>query len=221
MAIMACLWFISFAVDNSIFLKITTCSDIDPDDMSHVCFAVNESYRMVDCTEQQMTPVICYFSNLNIAGIGIDYSIANLCLAMVDVYYIVLMKLIVKVKCGAVATAVIRIFVLSIAVIGFPVWWGIFRKYGQDIRYDYFGYGLVPMRISQSVLALVTAGIMTLLPPWKLDIDTIESYHDLAVSHKVKEKVCSACCNQKSNRESQEGAVRVNMGDEQVHIQNN
>ena len=212
MAIMACLWFVSFAVDNSIFLKITTCSDIDPDDMSHVCFAVNESYRMVDCTAQQMTPVICYFSNLNIAGIGIAYSIANLCLAVVDVYYIALMKLIVKCTCCAVATAGIRIFAFGIAVIGFGAWWGVFRTYGQDIRYDYFGYGLLPMRISQSVLALVTAGIMTLLPPW--NIDTMQSYCDLA----VEEKACSTSYSPKSSRESLEGAVRVNMGDEQVHI---
>ena len=112
MAIVACLWFISFAVDNSIFQKITTCNDIYPHDMSHVCFADNESYTIVDCTEQllQMTPVICYIFNLNFAGIGIAYSIAKLCLAVVDVYYVVLMKLIVK--CGTVTTAVIHIFCL-------------------------------------------------------------------------------------------------------------
>ena len=179
MAIVACFWFISFAVDYSIFQKITMCSDIDPHDMSHVCFAVNESYRMIDCSDQQMTPVICYIFNLNFAGIGIAYSIANLCLAVVDVYYIILMKLIMK--CGAIATAVIRIFAFSVTVISFVAWWGTFRTIGQDIPHDYFGYGLVPMRISQSVLAFVTAGIMILLPPWKLDINTVQSYRDLAV----------------------------------------
>ena len=218
MAIVACLLFISVAVDYSIFQKITMCSDIDPHDMSHVCFAVNKSYRMVNCSDQQMIPVICYIFNLNFAGIGIAYSIANLCLAVVDVYYIVLMKL--TVKCHACIFG-LRILASFGAVIGFPVWWGIFRTIGQDIQYDYFGYGLVPMRISQSVLAFMIASIVILLPPWKLDINTVQSYRDLAEPHQIKEKTCSPCCNRKSNRASQEGAVRVDMRDEQVQISKN
>ena len=218
MAIVACLLFISVAVDYSIFQKITMCSDIDPHDMSHVCFAVNKSYRMVNCSDQQMIPVICYIFNLNFAGIGIAYSIANLCLAVVDVYYIVLMKL--TVKCHACIFG-LRILASFGAVIGFPVWWGTFRTIGQHIRYDYFGYGLVPMRILQSVLAFVIASIIILLPPWKLDINTVQSYRDLAEPHQVKEKTCSPCCNRKSNRASQEGAVRVDMRDEQVQISKN
>ena len=123
MAIMSCMWFISFAVDNTIFHKTTTCNDLNPNDMRHVCFAVNESYRIVDCTEQQMIPVVCYIFNPNLAGIGIAYSITKLCLALVDVYYLILMKL--TVKCQKF------IFVLRlIAAIGAPVvfiaWWGGF-----------------------------------------------------------------------------------------------
>jgi hypothetical protein len=192
------MWFITFAVDNSIYLKQTTCSDINMNDKSHVCFAVNESYALVDCTVEQMRPVICYMFSLNLAGIGIAYSIANLCLAFVDVYYIILMKLIVK--CGTPFIASIRFFALIVTLVGFGVWWGLFRTKGQYIRYDYFGYGLVPMRISQSILALLTTVIVTIVPPWSLDIKALQTYHDLAVPKPVTEKACSACCNPKSKR---------------------
>ena len=175
MTVMACWWFISYAVDNSIFLKTTMCSDINPNDMSHICFAVNESYKMVDCTAQQMEPVICYIFNLNIAGLGIAYSIATLCLSLTNVHYIILMKMTLKWPKITIAS---RVFVfVFLAVGGFIAWWVIFQTISKYNRYDYFGYGVVPMRVFQSCLALLTASIATMLAPWKWN--AVQSYYDL------------------------------------------
>lgn len=148
MTVMACWWFISYAVDNSIFLKTTMCSDINPNDTSHICFAVNESYKMVDCTAQQMEPVICYIFNLNFAGIGIAYSITKLCLALVDIYYFILMKMTLKCRWPIGALQVSAIFV---AVICFIAWWAAFPTAGPTIRQNYFGYGHVPMRVITTI----------------------------------------------------------------------
>ena len=176
MTVMACWWFISYAVDNSVFLKMTMCSDINPNDMSHICFAVNESYKMVDCTAQQMEPVICYIFNLNIAGLGIAYSIATLCLSLTNVHYIILMKMTLKCpKC----TIAFRVFVFVVlAVGGFIVWWVSFQTISKYNRYDYSGYGVVPMRVFQSCLALLTASIATMLAPCKWNGG--QSYYDIA-----------------------------------------
>ena len=192
MAFMACMWFISFAVDNSIFLKATMCSDINPNDMSHVCFAVNESFKMVDCTAQQMEPVICYIFSLNFAGIGIAYSIATLCLAVADVYYVILMKMTLK-CCWFII--VLRIIAFIGAVGGFILWWTIFQTTAKTkyYQYDYFGYGLVPMRISQSVLAFLTALIVIIAPPCKWNVNSMQSYLDLAAPYNIKVKKCDCC----------------------------
>ena len=184
MAIMSCMWFISFAVDDTIFQKTTTCNDLNPNDMSHVCFAVNESYTIVDCTVQQMEPVICYIFNLNFAGIGIAYSVTKLCLALVDVYYFLLMK--VTVKCAPVIIG-LRSIAIAGAFIGFSIWWGVFSTVGKYTRQDYFGYGLVPMRVMQSVFAFLTTLIATGFPPWRLGVGTKQSFRDVAASHSVQD----------------------------------
>ena len=132
--------------------------------MSHICFTVNESYKMVDCTAKQMEPVICYIFNLNFAGIGIAYSITKLCLALVDIYYFILMKMTLKCRWPISALQVSAIFV---AVICFIAWWAAFPTAGPTIWQNYYGYGRVPMRVTQSVLALLTTLIATMAPPWK------------------------------------------------------
>ena len=45
--------------DNTFYYKTSSCDDVNPRDMSHVCFLVNESYRVANCSEDEQ-PVICY-----------------------------------------------------------------------------------------------------------------------------------------------------------------
>lgn len=176
MAVTACFWFTSFFADDTLYQKTTMCNDLDPNDTSHICFAVNESFKMVDCTAKQMKLVICYMFNPNIAGLGIGYSIATLCLSLTDVYYILLMKMTLKCPNITIASRLLLFFILELG--GFTALRTSFQTIAKYNQYDYFGYGFVPMRVFQFALLLLTAFIATMLAPCKWNGG--QSYYDIA-----------------------------------------
>lgn len=79
MAIITCFWFISILVDNIFYYKSTSYDDVNPHDMSHVCFIVNESYRVANCSQNDQL-VICYLARLAIYSVrasrGWDWHLA-------------------------------------------------------------------------------------------------------------------------------------------------
>ena len=194
MAIITCFWFICILVDNTFYYKTTSCDDVNPKDFSHVCFVVNESYRVANCSEDDQ-PVICYLFNPSFLGLGLAFSIAKFLTVCVDAYYVFITK---TTRCLPYHTGIFRLLIAIVATAGFIAWWiGFGIAEGYTIRQDYFGYGRVPMRVSQSVLLLLTALTMTLCLPWNYSIDDeclYHSYRELVYKDDNEELLCLPCC---------------------------
>lgn len=197
MAILICFWFICLMVDNTFYFKTTSCDDVNPKDMSHVCFVVNESYRVANCSEDIDQPVICYLFNPSFLGLGLAFSVAKFLAVCTDAYYVFITK---TTRCLPYHTGILRLLIAILSTAGFIAWWigfGIARAEGYTIRQDYFGFGRVPMRVSQSILLLLTALVMTLCLPWDYSIDDECLYHgyrELVYKEDNEELLCTCCC---------------------------
>ena len=194
MAILTCFWFICLMVDNTFYYKTTSCDVLNPNDMSHVCFVVSESYRVANCSEDINQPVICYLFNPSFLGLGLAFSIAKFLTVCTDAYYVFITK---TTRCLPYHTGIIRLLITILTTAGFTAWWiGFGVAEGYTVRQDYFGFGQVPMRVSQSVLLLLTVLVMTLFPPWNYSIDDECLYHgyrELVYKEDNEELLCTCC----------------------------
>lgn len=195
MAILICFWFICLMVDNTFYYKTTICDDVNPNDMSHVCFIVNESYRVANCSEDTDQPVICYLFNPSFLGLGLAFSIAKFLTVCTDAYYVFITK---TTRCLPYYTGILRLLIAILSTAGFIAWWiGFGVAEGYTIYQDYFGFGRVPMRVSQSVLLLLTVLVMTLCLPWDYSLDDECLYHgyrELVYKENNGEMLCTCCC---------------------------
>lgn len=70
-------------------------------------------------------------------------------------------------RCLRYYSGTLLLLIAILAVAGFVVaWWGGFGAEGYAILQDYFGFGRVPMRVTQSVLLFLTVLMIMLCPPW-------------------------------------------------------
>ena len=195
MAILTCFWFICLMVDNTFYHKTTTCDDVNPNDMTHVCFVVNESYRVANCSEDIDQSVICYLFSPSFLGLGLAFSIAKFLTVCTDAYYVFITK---TTRCLPYHTGILRLLIAILTTAGFIAWWiGFGVAEGYTVRQDYFGFGQVPMRVSQSVLLLLTVLVMMLCPPWNYSIDDECLYHgyrELVYKEDNEELLCTCCC---------------------------
>ena len=181
--ILACLWFITIAMDYSLFLKTTTCDDINPNGRTHICFLVDDGFAAANCNQDPRPGrVICYMFSPNFAGFGIAYGAAKLFTVLADVHYNTMKK--ITIWCFFIS-GVFRALVALIALVGFITWW---VHFGEHSAYeDYFSYGHIPMRTTQSVLILLTTWAATILPPWRFGHSNITTYSYYDVAHQVEE----------------------------------
>ena len=195
MAILICFWFICLIVDNTFYHKTTICDDMNPKDMSHVCFVVNESYRVANCSEDFDLPVICYIFNPSFLGLGLAFSVAKFLAVCTDAYYVFITK---TTRCLPYHTGILRLVIAILSTAGFIGWWiGFGVGEGYTVRQDYFGFGRVPKRVCQSVLLLLTILVMTLCLPWNYSLDDECLYHgyrELVYKDDNEELLCTCCC---------------------------
>lgn len=174
MIILASLWFIAMAIENGIYRKTTTCNDINVQDNSFTCFDVTKIDRqkpndvkpaLINCdlTKNTNIAVFCYLFQPNLAAFGIAFSISNLILFGVRVYFRIAIKM-AEYSCGRYLLIAFHIIGTILALVGLAILPSF--HFAPTINFDfYFFRGNAVIRWTFYILTIFTA-ILMIQVPW-------------------------------------------------------